>query len=180
MIVKPEASCLLIVDVQDRLLPAMHTADEVAENCAILLRAAGRLSVPVLVSEQYPKGLGHTVAALADLAPPDSVVEKIHFSCAADETLAGRIAALDRGQIVIAGIEAHVCVLQSALQLIQQGRECYVVADATSSRREASKATALARLQAEGARVVTTEMMIFEWLGRAGTDAFREVSRLIR
>ena len=180
MIVKSEASCLLIVDVQDRLLPAMQSGEEVAENCAILMQAAARLSVPILISEQYPKGLGHTVESLATLAPAGSIVEKIHFSCASDEALANRIGELNRGQAVIAGIEAHVCVLQTTLQLMQQGTECFTVADATSSRKTASKETALARLRQDGAHIVTTEMVVFEWLGRAGTDDFRELSRLIR
>jgi nicotinamidase-related amidase len=180
MLVNAGESCLLVVDVQERLLPAVTDGEAVVENTAILLKAAAALDVPVLASEQYPKGIGHTVPELSALLPADAVVEKVHFSCLADAGFAGRFAALGRRQAVIAGLEAHVCVLQTAEQILADGHDVFVVADAVSSRAPANHAAALRRLEAAGARIVTTEMVVFEWLGQAGTPAFRELSRLIK
>lgn len=180
MLLNAADACLLVVDIQDRLLPAVRDQEAVVANTRVLLKAAGALGVPVLASEQYPKGIGHMVPAVADLLPDGAVVEKLHFSCLADTTFAERFAALGRRQAVILGLEAHVCVLQTAEQLLAAGTEVFVVADAVSSRAEASHALALRRVEADGARIVTTEMVVFEWLGQAGTQAFRELSRLIK
>lgn len=180
MLINAAQSCLLIVDIQDRLLPAVCERDAVVANAVVLLKAAAALDVPVLASEQYPKGIGHTVAAVAAQLPEGSVIEKLHFSCLADTGFAGRLAALGRPQAVVAGLEAHVCVLQTAEGLLAAGHDVFVVADAISSRLPANHAAALRRLEAAGARIVTTEMVVFEWLARAGTPAFRELSRLIK
>jgi nicotinamidase-related amidase len=180
MLLARDKSCLLVVDVQERLAPAMSDPAPVLRNAAILMKAAGRLDVPMVVSEQYPKGLGTTVPELKALAPEDSVLSKLSFSCAGDPGLRLRFDSLARPQIVVCGMEAHVCVLQSALGLKEAGYTPFVVADAIASRVDASRETALARMRAAGIDVVTTEMVVFEWLGRAGTDEFREVSRLIR
>ncbi|MBL8661020.1 MAG: hydrolase [Rhodospirillales bacterium] len=180
MLINATDSCVLIVDIQDRLLPAVGEPDAVVANAAILLKAAAALGVPVLASEQYPKGIGHTVAPIGALLPPGSVVEKVHFSCMADPAFAGRFAALGRRQAIVAGLEAHVCVLQTAEGLLAAGSDVFVVADAVSSRTPANHAMALRRLEGAGARIVTTEMVVFEWLGQAATPAFRELSRLIK
>jgi nicotinamidase-related amidase len=180
MLIEREKSCLLVVDVQERLAPAMAEREAAVRNCAILMKAAARLGVPVVVSEQYPQGLGPTIPELKALAPAEAFLAKTSFSCAGDPGLAARLRALGRKQIVIAGMEAHVCVLQSALGLAQAGYDCFVAADATASRAPANKEAALARLREDGVRVVTTEMAVFEWLGRAATDELREVSRLIK
>lgn len=180
MLINAADSCLLVVDIQDRLLPAVCEREAVLANAAILLKSAAALGVPVLASEQYPKGIGHTVDAVAQLLPAGSVVEKLHFSCLADAEFARRLADLGRRQAVVAGLEAHVCVLQTAESLLAAGHDVFVVADATSSRRPANHAAALRRLEAAGARIVTTEMVVFEWLAQAGTPAFRELSRLIK
>ena len=161
-------------------MPAVAEADAVVRNCARLMRAAVRLDVPILVSEQNPKGLGAMLGELADLAPPEAVVSKMHFSCAADPEYARRFAALGRDQAIIAGIETHVCVLQTALGFRRAGHECFVVADAAASRSPDDKAWALARLGGDGVAIVTTEMVLFEWLEKAGTPEFKELSRLIK
>ena len=180
MLIDAKRSCLLVVDVQDGLGPVMADPRRVYRGCSLLLRAAARLDVPVLVSEQYPKGLGHTVGELLALAPEDSVMEKLHFSCAADEPIRARLEGFGRNQVVVAGIEAHVCVLQSCLGLKQQGYEVFVVGDACSSRDPANHQAAMARLAAGGVSVVTLEMALFEWLHVAGTPEFKEISRLIK
>lgn len=180
MLIDAQRSCLLVVDVQQGLGPVMADPRRVYRGCGLLLRAAVRLAVPMLVSEQYPKGLGHTVGDVLELAPEGSVMEKLHFSCAADPAIRARLESFGRGQVVVAGIEAHVCVLQSALGLKQIGYEVFVVADACSSRDPANHQAAMARLAASGVTVVTLEMALFEWLHVAGTPEFKEISRLIK
>jgi nicotinamidase-related amidase len=180
VLIERDRSLLLMVDVQERLLPAMAAPDRVLANCAVLLKAAARLGVPVLASEQYPKGLGPTVADLRALVPAAALFDKLAFSCTGDPQLAARLAAAGRDQVVICGIEAHVCVLQTALGTQAAGLAPIVVRDATSSRQPESKQAAFDRLRDNRVETATTEMVLFEWLGRAGTEEFRELSRLIR
>lgn len=180
MLIDRHRSCLVVIDIQERLLPAMAAPQTILRNAAILARAASRLGVPVLASEQYRRGLGPTVADLAAAIAPDRFVEKQDFSCLADATFAARFRDLGRGQAIVAGIEAHVCVLQTALQMADAGVQTFIVADATGSRTDASRDAALARARAAGIDVVTTEMVVFEWLQRAGTPEFKELSALIK
>jgi nicotinamidase-related amidase len=167
-------SALAIIDIQERLASAMPARDAVLRAVGILLHAAARLGIPVLVSEQYPKGLGKTVPEIAAKLPEGStVVEKTAFSaCGA--------LPIERQQVVIAGMEAHVCVLQTALELAASGREVFVVADAVCSRSDANAANALARMRDAGVVVTNTESVLFEWLRDASHERFRELSRLIR
>lgn len=171
-----ERSVLLVVDVQERLHPAIHESDRVLAECLWLVRLAHRLGVPVLASEQYPEGLGHTVPALAAELPPGVVRTKRHFSCVSDRCFED-LPAWSRPQFVVCGTEAHVCVFQSAVELRLAGREVYVVEEAVSSRVPRSKALALERMRAHGIEIVTREMVGFEWLHRAGDDRFRTVLR---
>ena len=176
MLLHVETSALLIVDVQLRLLPAIHDGARVMQNCAWLLRLAQELGVPTGISEQNPAGLGPTVDALRDLVAAEHIVAKMHFSCVAE----GRFAQLPgsaREQIVVAGTEAHVCVLHTCLDLLAHGKQVFVVADAVGSRNPQDRELALARLRQNGAQVVSREMVAFEWLRRAGTDLFRRISR---
>ncbi|MCP5159680.1 MAG: hydrolase [Gammaproteobacteria bacterium] len=177
MLIRAETSCLLVVDFQERLMPAIHNADSVVANGAWLVQIAQRLKIPVLVSEQYPKGLGPTVAAIRDWLPAAAFMEKMHFSCAAELDCMRRIDALGRQQIIVIGAEAHVCVLQTALDLQGAGKAIYLVADAVSSRSPRDVELAVERMRAEGVQVVSREMVAFEWLHRSGTDNFREISR---
>lgn len=177
MLMRAETSCLLVVDLQERLMPAINLADQVVENSAWLIQIAQRLSVPVLASEQYPRGLGRTVTAIRELLLANTVVEKNHFSCAAELECMRRIDLLGRDQMVLVGVEAHVCVLQTALDLKMVGKEVYLVADGVSSRSSRDTELALERMRAEGVRIVSREMVAFEWLHQAGTDRFREISR---
>jgi isochorismatase family protein len=166
--------------VQEKLAPAMADPAGVIRNSGVLLQAAARLGIPAVVSEQYPQGLGPTVPELRALAPDPARIAKLSFSCAADPALQQQIKAAQRSLIVIAGLEAHVCVLQSALGFQQAGYQIVVVADAISSRTAANREVALQRLRENGVEVATTEMVLFEWLGQAGTPEFKEVSRLIK
>jgi nicotinamidase-related amidase len=181
MLLDYRLSALLLVDLQERLIPAMHEPQPVLANALILLSAATKLGVPTTVTEQYPLGLGATVPELAaGVRSRDAVFAKMSFSAAGEPGVLSRLRQSRRTQIVLAGVEAHVCVLQTAIGLQQMGYQVFVPADATTSRRPQSAALALERLRQNGISIVTTEMVVFEWLGRAGTDEFRELSRLIR
>lgn len=175
---------LLIVDVQERLLPAMAEPDRVLAGCERLIRAARRLDIPITLSEQYPKGLGPTVAPLREaVGAAGLVLEKVEFSCRRNATIARELGAMRSGgrdQTVVCGIEAHVCVTQTVLDLLADGAPVAVVADAVGSRRPASAELALRRLAAAGADIVDTEMVIFEWLDRAGTPEFKELQGLVK
>ncbi|HYH40175.1 MAG TPA: hydrolase [Azospirillum sp.] len=180
MLLSPERSTLVVVDVQERLAPAIHEAGRVIRNAGILLDSAGALGIPVLASEQYPRGLGATVPALRERLPADAVVEKIHFACTGEPGFVQRLDAFGRDQIVVCGMEAHVCVLQTVLGLRAMGRAVTLVADAVSSRAPANAELAIARMRAHGVEIVSTEMVVFEWLQRAGTPVFKTLSTLIK
>ncbi len=179
MLIKAEKSSLLIIDIQEKLAPAMSDLDRVVDNTSILMKAAARLSVPQIISEQYPQGLGATIESILELSAGESL-EKVSFSCMGDERYASRFSDLGREQAVITGMEAHVCVLQTAMDLLEQNVQVFVVADATSSRSPDNHSLAMHRLSKAGAEIVTTEMVVFEWLGQAGTTEFKELSKLIK
>lgn len=165
MLIKREDCCLLVIDVQARLLPAMCDPEGVAAGCRRLLGAAREAGVPILVTEHYPRGLGHTAGVLADLIPDGAVVEKINFSCFAEPAVRRRIRAADRRTLVLAGMEAHVCLGQSALDLIAAGYRVVVPPDATASRTRLDHATALFRLAGEGADIADTAAILAAWGG---------------
>ncbi|MAY43019.1 hydrolase [Neptuniibacter sp. UBA6509] len=177
MLIHPNKSCLLIVDIQDKLVPAIHEKEELVNNARWLAEIAAKLNVPVLTSEQYPQGLGHTISEIAEVTPADTVMEKVHFSCMSEPSCNETINAIRPNQVVIVGMEAHVCVLQTAIQLKQQAREVYIVADCVSSRDPKDKALALERMRQCGIYIVSREMVAFEWMQKSGTDTFREISK---
>ncbi|MBK8019351.1 MAG: hydrolase [Betaproteobacteria bacterium] len=169
-------SALVVIDVQERLFPHIDDCEQVLDRCLWLVRLAKRLGVPVLASEQNPQGLGPTVAPLATELPKEGLRHKMHFSCVADGCFEGA-PGWSRHQIVLCGTEAHICVFQTAVDLMAAGRQVYVVAEAVGSRLPESKALALSRLRQHGAEIVNGEMVGFEWLRRAGDDKFREINR---
>jgi nicotinamidase-related amidase len=172
-------SRLLIVDVQVKLVPKIVNHDQMLANCRMLIQGARILGVPVFATEQYPKGLGKLVPQLAELL--DKPSEKLRFSCA--EVLDWGTAAEqadNRFQIVVAGMEAHVCVLQTVLDLLGNGFQVYVPADAVASRTEFDWKIALERMAAGGATIVTTESVLFEWCEVSGTPEFKQISQLIK
>jgi nicotinamidase-related amidase len=176
MLINAQQSTLLLIDLQERLAPAIDEVDAVLRHNRWLVEVAQRLSVPVIATVQSPAGLGPRVAELAALVPAAGVVEKICFSAVADGSLDG-LPAFSRRQVVLTGTEAHVCVLQTALDLLARGKEVFVVAEAVGSRRPEDRALALERLRQEGCRIVSREMVAFEWLRRAGSETFRQISR---
>lgn len=183
MLLDKSRSQLLVVDVQERLLPAMHEGQAMVARCAILMQAAQRLEVPVTISEQYRKGLGATVAPLEAVKGDAQVFEKMHFSCAADAAINTRVRGLaseGRSQLIVCGIESHVCVLQSALGFNDMGLRTVVVGDAVTSRKPESVTLTYGRFRDNHITVANTEMVVFEWLHVAGTPAFKELSALIK
>jgi nicotinamidase-related amidase len=184
MLLARDKSQLLIIDVQDKLLAAVSGADRVLDRCVRLVQAAKALSVPITISQQYPAGLGPTADALRDaLGNAGPILDKVEFSCLRNEALRERLHDIrrrGRPQVVLGGIEAHVCVTQTAIDLEEQGFEAFVVADAVASRSKTSRKLALTRLLKAGADVVDSEMVVFEWLERAGTPEFKELQGLVK
>jgi nicotinamidase-related amidase len=176
-------SLLLVVDMQSRLLAAMKPllAKTALENSVKLLTAADLLKVPVLLTEQYPKGLGDTTEAINAALPAFTQrFEKTAFSCCGNAAFNQALLASGCKQIIVIGQEAHVCVLQTAIELMAQGFQVYVVEDAVLSRHEQHKANALQRLQALGIAVTNHESVLFEWLRDAKHAQFKAISALVR
>lgn len=173
---RADQSALLVVDVQERLLSHIHDWQRVLGQVDWLVQVAQRLGVPVAATEQYPRGLGHTHAQVAARLPAGATGEKLHFSCVSGACLPG-LPGMERPQVVVCGIEAHVCVLQTVLELAASGKQVFVVAEAVGSRDPAHKALALERMRAHGIQIVCREMVAFEWLGQAGTAQFRDISQ---
>lgn len=176
MLMNPATSALLVIDVQERLAPAIHDGEQVARNCAWLAGVAARVGVPVVVTEHFPAKIGATLPAVAAAATHAEFVTKECFSAQADGCL-GRTAADSRRQVIVCGTEAHVCVQQTALELRWAGKQVFVVADACGSRNPADRELAFARMRAHGLEIVSREMVAFEWLQRGGTELFREINR---
>lgn len=177
MLLQADKSCLLVIDVQEKLLPAVQTPESIVTHCRWLIQLAEALTIPVLVSEQYRQGLGPTVPALQTLLSDSVTMEKTHFSCVASPACKQHIEAVNRLQVVIAGIEAHVCVLQTALELSMAGKMVFVVVEAVSSRRPEDKELALLRMRDAGVQLVSREMVFFEWLKQADTALFRQLRK---
>ncbi len=181
MLLDASKASLLVIDIQERLLPAMAEPEQVVAKTSILMTAARELGLPVTVSEQYPKGLGRSVPQLA--ANDATVFEKLSFSCWRDEAMKHHFIKLHEGGrplVVVAGIEAHVCVLQTCIDLSAAGFGVFAVSDAMSSRKLHSATLAFERMRAFGVEVVNTEMALFELLEKAGTPQFKALSALIK
>jgi len=189
-----EQTSALLVDVQERLFPHMYESDCLEASLPVLLKGLEVLDIPLLVTQQYTKGLGPTIPKIqevlgwnrdiqrSDPAPyvGRPYVEKIAYSCWGEPAFRDAFTALDREQVLLAGIESHICILQTAIDLKQAGYTPVVIEDCTSSRRENDKRIALQRLQAEGILISTCESILFELTREAGTDTFRAISRLVK
>ncbi|MBS7700831.1 MULTISPECIES: isochorismatase family protein [unclassified Chelatococcus] len=177
---------LLVVDMQEKLLPAMYQPEGLIRNSGIVLQAAITLGISALVSEQYPAGLGPTIDQIRCLAPDIPRWAKTTFSCMGDTNMRDWLDPKSADQIVLVGVEAHVCVLQTAMDLQAAGAEVFVVADAVSSRKASSVEAALSRLAASRPAseppisIVTAEMVVFEWMRTAASPHFKVLSKLIR
>ena len=173
---------LVVIDVQDRFMPVIFEMCRVADACSKLVKSLKILKIPVVFTEQYPQGLGQTIPDLAVLME-DKPLEKIEFSCFKNKAFKEQMTKLKKSgvkQLVLCGIEAHVCVLQTALDAIDEGFGVYVAEDATSSRKRTDWQTAMDRLQQSGAYRVSTEMIIFQLMEKAGTEEFKQVQAIIK
>ena len=176
LILNRQSSALLLIDFQSRLMPAIENGAAVVANARRLLTAAAMFEVPALITEENPAGLGGTLPELAAEGTP--IFCKMSFDACRMPGFLDRLP--DRPDLVVAGCETHVCVLQTALGLIDAGRRVWLVRDAVGSRRAESKETAIRRLQRHGAEIVTTEMVVFEWLQTAEHPRFREALALVK
>ncbi|MCP0913334.1 MULTISPECIES: hydrolase [Legionella] len=177
MLLDKAHSCLLLVDVQEKLTPHVVKSDELVARCHWLLRLAHEVQVPVLTSEQYPQGLGGTVSPLKECVANQVCTSKVHFSSYCDSAFVEHWQATKRSQAVICGIETHVCVLQTAMKMKEAGIDVFVVADAVSSRHELDHEYGLKRMRAQGIQILTAEMVFFEWVRKAGTPEFKALSQ---
>ena len=177
MLLQANQSQVLLIDIQQKLAPAIFDSKAVEQAAAWVLQVALQLDVPIWATEQYPQGLGPTVPALAELLSANCVLQKLHFSALKEPAISSSLAATQRKQVVVIGTEAHVCVLQSVLDLLGSGYQVFVVIEAVGSRTEQNKQLALSRMQQCGAYIISKEMLAFEWLERCATDSFRQISK---
>jgi nicotinamidase-related amidase len=174
-----EDALLLVVDVQERLLPAMFEAERLARQCALLARTAQQLAIPVVATEQYPEKLGATIAPLAELLHDCMPISKMLFSACTPQVMS-TLQESGRHSIVLCGLETHVCVMQTALDLVENGFQVFVPQDAVSSRYESDKRIGLERIKSVGAIPCSTEMVVFELLREAGTPNFKALLPFIK
>lgn len=176
-------SLLVIVDLQTKLSAVMpaELANLTTENTIKLVEAANKLDIPLLVTEQYPQGLGATEERVSNsFSLSTSIFDKTGFSCCASTSFCEALATSERRQVILVGQETHVCILQTALELLQRGHQVYVVADAVSSRNPEHKINALQRMQQQGVTVTNYESVLFEWLKTASHPEFKAISALLR
>ncbi len=179
---KRSGIALVVIDMQEKFRPAIHQFPRVVENCSKLIHAFKLFGIPIVHTEQYPQGIGPTVAELADIlgGGAEKPIEKLEFSCMRNKEFKDRLKALGAETLVICGVEAHVCVLQTALDAARIGLEVYLVEDAVSSRKESDWKTALTRAPQSGVYSVSTEMLIFQLLDKAGTEEFKAVQKIVK
>jgi len=178
-LLNPQHTALLIVDVQERLVKAMPNHIEVEESIATLQQGMDILSLPTLITEQYPRGLGATIESIRTRSPKATIVEKISFSCCGESSFAPALEKLGAKQVVVTGMETHVCVMQTVFDLLHAGYQVHVPIKATCSRSDANRDNALQRMQQAGAIITNVESVLFELLREAGSAEFKAISKLI-
>jgi nicotinamidase-related amidase len=176
---RPKAG-LVVVDIQERLLPAIHEKERLLQNAVRLIKGAAILGLPIAATEQYRKGLGATVPEVAAAIPGFAPIEKLAFSACGAAGFAAALQEQEVSQPILCGIEAHVCVSQTCLDLLERGFRVAVAADAISSRTPENCRYGIERMRAAGAVILSTEMVLFELLGQAGTEEFKQVLALVK
>ncbi len=171
---------LLLIDFQEKLFPVMHDKEKLLKNVIKLIKGAKVLEIPIILTEQYPKGLGLTIAEIKELIPEIKPVEKVCFSCTDEASFNKALEPFKRKQVLIAGIEAHICVYQTATALARAGYEVQVVGDGVASREAENKLAALFKMGAAGISPTTTEMALFELLKVAQGDKFKQISSIVK
>jgi nicotinamidase-related amidase len=179
---QPENCALVVIDVQEKLLPPIFNGELLLRNAALLIHAAQILDIPVLLTTQYAKGLGNTAPELASLVPNVTPVDKTEFGCFGKDTFCSAVKALpgNRNTMLLCGMETHICVMQTALGALDQGYIVHVASDAVGSRNEWNWQVGLERMQNAGAVISSTEMMIYELMRKSGTPQFKELLQYIK
>jgi nicotinamidase-related amidase len=176
----PEQAAGLIVDIQKKLLPHMYNAKVLEDNCKKLITGLSVLNIPMVASEQYTKGLGSTIDSISNLIPEFNAIEKLSFSCVRNDNFRKAMRDIGKRMIIICGIESHVCVLQTVIDMVEIGYQPVVVEDCVSSRKETDKETAIKRMIQEKAIVTSYESILFELCLEAGTESFKKISKLVK
>jgi nicotinamidase-related amidase len=175
-----DKTALLVIDMQERLFPVMHDKEKLLRNVIKLIRGAQVLEIPIVLTEQYPKGLGPTLPEIKELLPNVKPIEKVVFNCCDETAFCQALEALKRNQVLISGIEAHICVYQTAMSLTRAGYEVQVVGDCIASREIEDNMVALFKMGAAGISLTTMEMALFELLRVAKGDKFRQISGIVK
>ncbi len=178
-----DQAVLLVVDIQERLSAVMHSDNmaSVSKNAHILIEGAKILGLPILVTEQYPKGIGPTLPTLTDALPPDTEpISKVEFSCAAVSAVRDVVSASGRKQLIVCGMETHICVFQTTRDFLEQGYDVFVPQDAVISRTEDNRTVGLRLMERAGAVISSTESLLFDLLQKAGGPEFKRISKLIK
>lgn len=176
----PDKTFLALIDAQEKLMAAMFNPAEVSENLVLLVKGLQALDVPILISEQNPQGLGPTISPLRNLFQNNHPIKKISFSCCGEEAYIKSLRGLDRRQALVCGIESHVCVYQTVVDLTAMGYEVQVVSDCVSSRKKENKEIGLERCREKGASITSVETILFELLRRAEGSAFKKILALVK
>jgi len=171
---------LVVIDIQGKLWNVMHEKSSLLENAQKLIKAMHVLSIPIILTEQNPQGLGPTLPELRQFMPEVKAIPKFCFNCCQNPDFEQELKRFNRKQVLLCGIESHICVYQTALDLLGRGYEVQVVADVVSSRIHFNKEVALTRMQSEGAKITVTEMIIFELLGTADGPMFKEILKVVK
>lgn len=179
-LLRKDDTLLVVVDIQTKLLNVMFEKERLLLSCCKLMQSASLLAIPMLMTEQYPEGMGRTDPKIMELIQDVSVIEKMSFSCCGVENFNQRIASYGKKQIVMIGIEAHICVLQTVHDLLHQGYFLYVPYDAVSSRKDGDYGNALDRMRQAGAVIGSVESAIFELMEKAGTPVFKQIFKIIK
>jgi len=180
MRIQKDDSAFVVVDIQDKLFPHIHENEKIAKKCSTLIKGMQILGLPVILTEQYVKGLGETIPSIQNALEEYHPIEKMTFSCCGIGAFNIKIEEHYKENIIICGIESHVCVLQTAIDLLDAGHRPMVVADAISPRNEYDKEIALKRMQEEGIRLTTVESILFELCKTSGTEEFKMISKLVK
>jgi len=175
-----EESVLVIVDIQEKLAAVMKERQKVIDNVLHLVEIARLLNIPIILNEQYPKGLGHTVSEIKDALNPYQPVEKLTFSCCGQPEFLKNLASSGRKKVILCGMETHVCVLQTCIGLLNGGYEVHVVKDAICSRTKDNFVTGIEFMRDAGAVITCTETALFQLLEKAGTEEFKIISKRIK
>jgi nicotinamidase-related amidase len=180
-VLSPERTALVVVDLQEKLLPAIEAHDRVVKNSLLLMRLADVLRMPVVLTSQYRKGLGEILPEVRAAAPGNEPLDKVSFGCFGDPAFLERLQSLrGRDQLLVTGVEGHICVCQTVLGAIEKGYDVHVAADAVGSRTEENRQVGLARMQKEGALLSSAEMATYELLGRSDGEAFKKMLPYIK